>query len=263
MGRIRICKIPDRSDADTGKLPACASPDIQKIGRGKRPYNSLVVLPADQRDRIRFLIIGAKLCKDLVPGNPDADGDPKLCFDPVADLFCDRHPIPFDAPALFYGQPGLITAEVFHLIGVLQVDFPCHPGKAKIQVHPGRDKDQIRTGCSCLPQRHPRLYAFSFCDVVCGKNDAVPRLRVSADCQRQSLKLRMMQHLNAGVKAVAVRMENNTVHILIPFRLPCVFPTCLEYKCLLTTIQETYISQNYRKTIFLIYLPLTLDNGLW
>jgi hypothetical protein len=71
--RIRICKLPDRSDADTGKLPACASPDIQKIGRGKRPYNSLVVLPADQRDRIRFLIIGAKLCKDLVPGNTDAD----------------------------------------------------------------------------------------------------------------------------------------------------------------------------------------------
>ena len=202
--RVRLRQVPDGEDPVAQELPLRRPSHEQEVRGRALPDDIPVVVPVDHRNGVRLFVIGPEFRVDLVPADADAHRDPQLAPDPVRDPSRDVRPAPYALPALCAVDPALVQPIGFHLIRILPVDLSCEFGKAKIQIHPGGYDDQPGAGLPRLPQRRTGLHARPLRYIVGRQYDPVALLGIPSDCQRSSVQFRMMQHLHAGIKTVAV-----------------------------------------------------------
>ena len=106
--------------------PVGRSSDIEKIRCRQLPDQTLIILPIEFGNRIRLLVVTAKLCINFIPGNALADRNAQFLFDSGTDLIGDLTAIPLQGNTVGNIQPCFITAIRFNLIRILAVDFPKH-----------------------------------------------------------------------------------------------------------------------------------------
>ena len=199
-------------DTDTGKLPLRSPAHIQKVLRRLRPDDLPVVVPVHVRHRVRLLVIRSEFCKYLIPTHSHTDRDPELALYLAVDFLCNRNSVSPDPDAVRHVEPALIQAEGLDLVRIMRINLPHIAGESQILVIIRRDDHKARAGLPGFPEGGPGLHSPPLCYIVGCQYNAVPFLGISAHREGLTVVFRPVQHLDGGIEAVGIGVENHAVH---------------------------------------------------
>ena len=208
-----LCELSDGVNAELRQLFFGGVSHKQQGTDRKRPDRRAVVVRMNLRDRIGLFEIRAELGEDLVPAHADGHRDAQLALDAGADLLCNLRPASEQRRRSGDIQPGLVDAEALNLVGIIGKNLFHPAGKFVIERKIRRNNHKLRTFPPCLPQRLGSRHAVLFREIIFRQNDSVPAFFTAADRHRHLPRLRPVQHFNRRVKAVAVGMQDASLHI--------------------------------------------------
>ncbi|MNN43871.1 hypothetical protein D3C81_1581330 [compost metagenome] len=127
--------------------------------------------------------------------------------DPPTDVLGDARGAAGEMRAVGDVQIGLVQRQRLDLLGVVaedRVDFPRH---SFIDIHARPHDGQVRTQLDRRAHRHRRMQAVDARLVVAG-GDHPALVRRTADGQRLADQARIVAHLDGGVEAVAIYVDD-------------------------------------------------------
>ncbi|MCY1304632.1 hypothetical protein D9M70_543930 [compost metagenome] len=131
----------------------------------------------------------------------------QLGGDAPANLPGDARGAAVEMRAVGNVQVGLVQGQRFDDLGVVAeylMDLPRH---RLVHVHARPDDGQVRTQLDRRPHRHRRTHAVGAGVVIAGRHDPT-LVRRAANRQGLTRQRRVVAHLDGGVEAIAVNVDD-------------------------------------------------------
>ena len=209
---IGACYLADGLYTHARKLAPGAAPDHEHIRCRKPPDHAFKVLPVYDRHRVRFFIVRTELREHLVPRNAHANRKPGFLAHTPTYLVGRFHGVG-TGKAVCYIKPALVYAERLALVGILGIYLAHHRGIFRVSLKVRLNNFKLGAQLPRLPYSHAGLYPGVFCRLILGEHYAVAHLLRAANRKGLSLKLGLIQPLDARVARIYIRMKYHSVHM--------------------------------------------------
>ena len=195
---IGACYLADGLYTHARKLAPGAAPDHEHIRCRKPPDHAFKVLPVYDRHRVRFFIVRTELREHLVPRNAHANRKPGFLAHTPTYLVGRFHGV-WTGKAVCYIKPALVYAERLAQVGILGIYLAHHRGIFRVSLKVRLNNFKLGAQLPRLPYSHAGLYPGVFCRLILGEHYAVAHLLRAANRKGLSLKLGLIQPLDARV----------------------------------------------------------------
>ena len=169
------------------------------------------MFPVYNSHSVRFFIVRAELCEHLVPRNAYAHRQPRFRVHTPTYLVGRFHGV-WTGKAVCYIEPALVYAERLAQVGILGIYLAHHRGIFRVSLKVRLNDFKLGAQLPRLPYGHAGLDPGAFCRFILCKHYAVAHFLRAANRKGLSLKLGLIQPLDARVARIYIRMKYHSVH---------------------------------------------------